>query len=110
MRRREFLRQAAATAAAAAASSQLKAKTPTNPIARRTLGRTGEQLSIIAFGGIVVMNESTGESRTLWPRQWIAGSTTSTLLRATVMRRSGLDRRWLRIARTAFWRARPKAG
>ena len=62
MRRREFLRQAAVTAAAAAASSQLKAKTPTNPIARRTLGRTGEQLSIIAFGGIVVMNESAGES------------------------------------------------
>ena len=27
------------------------------PIARRTLGRTGEKLSIIGFGGIVVMNE-----------------------------------------------------
>ena len=62
MRRREFLKHAAVTAAAVATSSQLKAKTPTDPIARRTLGRTGEQLSIIAFGGIVVMNESTGES------------------------------------------------
>jgi aryl-alcohol dehydrogenase-like predicted oxidoreductase len=62
MRRREFLKQAAVTAAAVATSSQLKAKTPANPIARRTLGRTGEQLSIIAFGGIVVMNESTGEA------------------------------------------------
>ncbi len=62
MRRREFLKHAAVTAAAVAASSQLKAKAPANPIARRALGRTGEQLSIIAFGGIVVMNESTGES------------------------------------------------
>ncbi len=62
MRRREFLKQAAVTAATVAVSSQLESKTPTNPIARRTLGRTGEQLSIIAFGGIVVMNETTGES------------------------------------------------
>ncbi len=62
MRRREFLKQAAVTAATVATASQLKAKTPANPIARRTLGRTGEHLSIIAFGGIVVMNESTGES------------------------------------------------
>jgi aryl-alcohol dehydrogenase-like predicted oxidoreductase len=62
MRRREFLKQAAVTAATVAASSQMKAKTPTNPIAKRTLGRTGEQLSIIAFGGIVVMNETTGEA------------------------------------------------
>jgi aryl-alcohol dehydrogenase-like predicted oxidoreductase len=62
MRRREFLKRAAVTAANVAASSQLKAKTPANPIARRTLGRTGEQLSIIAFGGIVVMNETTGEA------------------------------------------------
>jgi aryl-alcohol dehydrogenase-like predicted oxidoreductase len=62
MRRREFLKQAAVTAATVAASTQLKAKTPANPIARRTLGRTGEQLSIIAFGGIVVMNENPGEA------------------------------------------------
>ena len=62
MRRREFLKQAAVTAATFAASNQIKAKTPANPIAKRTLGRTGEQLSIIAFGGIVVMNETTGES------------------------------------------------
>ena len=33
------------------------AKTPSNPIARRTLGKTGERLSIIGFGGIVVMDE-----------------------------------------------------
>jgi aryl-alcohol dehydrogenase-like predicted oxidoreductase len=36
------------------------AATPANPIARRTLGKTGEQLSIIGFGGIVVMDEETG--------------------------------------------------
>lgn len=64
MKRREFLKQAAVTAAAVASSSHLRAsgKSPTSPIARRTLGRTGEQLSIIAFGGIVVMNEETGAS------------------------------------------------
>ena len=62
MKRREFLKQAAITAAAVASTSQLNASaaTPANPIARRTLGRTGEQLSIIGFGGIVVMDEETG--------------------------------------------------
>lgn len=62
MKRREFLKQAAVTAAAVASTGHLKAsgKTPSNPIARRTLGSTGEQLSIIGFGGIVVMNEETG--------------------------------------------------
>jgi aryl-alcohol dehydrogenase-like predicted oxidoreductase len=62
MRRREFLKHAAVTAATVAASNQIKAKTPANPIAKRTLGRTGEHLSMIAFGGIVVMNETTGEA------------------------------------------------
>jgi aryl-alcohol dehydrogenase-like predicted oxidoreductase len=62
--RREFLKQAAITAAAVANASQLsaRAKTPSNPIARRKLGKTGEQLSIIGFGGIVVMNESAPEA------------------------------------------------
>ena len=62
MKRREFLKQAAVTAAAVASTSKLSASgsTPARPIARRTLGKTGEQLSIIAFGGIVVMNEETG--------------------------------------------------
>lgn len=64
MERRDFLKQAAVTAAAVASSSQLEAaaKTPVNPIPRRALGRTGEHLSIIGFGGIVVMNETAGES------------------------------------------------
>src|SRR6202167_6599539 len=62
MKRREFLKQAGLTAAAVASTSQRKASasTPSNPIARRTLGKTGEELSIIGFGGIVVMNEETG--------------------------------------------------
>lgn len=62
MKRREFLKQAALTAATVASTSQLHAsgKTPSNPIARRALGKTGEKLSIIGFGGIVVMDEETG--------------------------------------------------
>ena len=62
MKRREFLKQAAITAAAVASTSQMNASaaTPANPIARRTLGKTGEQLSIIGFGGIVVMDVETG--------------------------------------------------
>lgn len=67
MERRAFIRQAAVTAAAAASASKLKAKSSTamDPIARRALGRTGEKLSIIGFGGIVVMNESTGDSKNI---------------------------------------------
>jgi len=63
MERRAFIRQAAITAAIASSSRlHASAKTPSNPIARRTLGKTGEKLSIIGFGGIVVMDETTGES------------------------------------------------
>jgi aryl-alcohol dehydrogenase-like predicted oxidoreductase len=66
MERRNFLKQAAITAAAVASASQLSraaatsSTTPSKPIARRTLGKTGERLSIIGFGGIVVMNEDPG--------------------------------------------------
>ena len=59
MQRRTFLQQAATTAALAAAAPLQAAATPANKIARRPLGKTGEQLSIIGFGGIVVMNEDT---------------------------------------------------
>ncbi len=64
MKRRDFLKQAALTAATVATASRAhaSAKTASNPIARRTLGKTGEQLSIIGFGGIVVMDEDTGEA------------------------------------------------
>ena len=57
MKRREFLKNV--TAAAVASTSRLNAS-PAKPIARRTLGKTGEKLSIIGFGGIVVMSEDTG--------------------------------------------------
>jgi len=58
MQRREFMKQAAITAAVASASKMKAAgTTPSNPIAKRTLGKTGERLSIIGFGGIVVMDE-----------------------------------------------------
>ncbi len=66
MERREFLKQSALTAAAAATSSgSLSAATPNELIARRPLGKTGEHLSIIGFGGIVVMNESSGQATNL---------------------------------------------
>jgi aryl-alcohol dehydrogenase-like predicted oxidoreductase len=59
MERRKFLKHAAMTAAVASAPRLRAAdpKTPARPIARRPLGKTGEHLSIIGFGGIVVMNE-----------------------------------------------------
>jgi aryl-alcohol dehydrogenase-like predicted oxidoreductase len=60
MKRRDFLKQAAITAAAVASAPRMPAadpKTPARPIARRPLGKTGEHLSIVGFGGIVVMNE-----------------------------------------------------
>ena len=62
MKRREFIKQATLTAATVASASQLNASgtTPSSPIAKRTLGKTGEKLSMIGFGGIVVMNEDTG--------------------------------------------------
>jgi aryl-alcohol dehydrogenase-like predicted oxidoreductase len=58
MERRIFLKQAAITAASVASAHDVSAaKTPSNPIAKRVLGKTGEKLSIIGFGGIVVMDE-----------------------------------------------------
>jgi aryl-alcohol dehydrogenase-like predicted oxidoreductase len=63
MERRDFLKQAVITAAAVATAPGLHAsdvkssEVPSKPIARRPLGKTGEHLSIIGFGGIVVMNE-----------------------------------------------------
>jgi aryl-alcohol dehydrogenase-like predicted oxidoreductase len=65
MERREFLKQAGLTAAAVASTSQLQASTPSHPIQKRTLGKTGEQLSMIGFGGIVVMNEDTGAANNI---------------------------------------------
>jgi aryl-alcohol dehydrogenase-like predicted oxidoreductase len=64
MERRDFLKQSA-FAAAAAATTKLASASPTNPIARRPLGKTGEHLSIIGFGGIVVMNEESGAAKNI---------------------------------------------
>ena len=65
MERRDFLKQTALTAAAAAGARLASATTHEKPIARRTLGKTGESLSIIGFGGIVVMNEDAGQSKNI---------------------------------------------
>ncbi len=65
MERRDFLKQSAFTAAAAAGTRLASAASPEKPIARRTLGKTGESLSIIGFGGIVVMNEDPTQSKNI---------------------------------------------
>ncbi len=65
MERRDFLKQSALAAAATATTRFASAATPTKPIERRPLGKTGEHLSIIGFGGIVVMNEDTGASKNI---------------------------------------------
>ncbi len=62
MRRRDFLKKGTAAAGLAASQKMFtplaKAGTPASQqaIPRRPLGKTGEKLSIIALGGIVVMN------------------------------------------------------
>src|ERR1700757_1328934 len=65
MERREFLKQSALAAAAAASTKVSAAMTPTTTIARRPLGKTGEHLSMIGFGGIVVMDEDTSHSNNI---------------------------------------------
>jgi predicted aldo/keto reductase-like oxidoreductase len=54
MDRREFLKTAAVTGLTAALADQT-ADAAQKPLPRRKLGRTGEQLSIIGLGGIVVI-------------------------------------------------------
>lgn len=64
MNRRSFLKESlekgTVVAAGLAASGELlaaqPAKTPGRPLARRPLGKTGEHLSIIGLGGVVVMS------------------------------------------------------
>ncbi|TCK72119.1 aldo/keto reductase [Acidipila rosea] len=67
MQRRDFLKQAALTTAAATAT-KLSADTTSasqGKIPRRPLGKTGEHLSIIGFGGIVVMNETSDQAKNI---------------------------------------------
>jgi len=56
--RRQFLRAAGAVASAAVAGALGAGCKPGEALARRTLGKTGERLSIVGFGGIVVKDES----------------------------------------------------
>jgi aryl-alcohol dehydrogenase-like predicted oxidoreductase len=67
MMRRDFLKQAGITAAAIASTSGLNASNsaPSMPITRRALGKTGEHLSIIGFGGILVMDREPGAAGNL---------------------------------------------
>lgn len=66
MDRRNFLRTGTVTAAGIAASTALGSALARadeglgaeRPIPKRKLGKTGEELSIVGFGGIVVMNNS----------------------------------------------------
>ena len=76
MERRSFLKHAAAAAAATATAgiglaagakesgSEAKPESPASGgIERRVLGRTGEKLSVIGFGGIIVMKQTPEEAR-----------------------------------------------
>jgi len=66
MDRRDFLKKGTTAAAGLAASNQLleplakadETAGSQKPIPRRKLGKTGEELSIVGFAGIVVMNNS----------------------------------------------------
>jgi aryl-alcohol dehydrogenase-like predicted oxidoreductase len=64
MLRREFLKTAPAAGLAACFPATLLGveRNSVNGLERRTLGRTGERLSIIGFGGIVVMNATTEQA------------------------------------------------
>jgi predicted aldo/keto reductase-like oxidoreductase len=66
MRRREFVVGAAGAGTALslfpAGLAGLERETTAGGLERRALGRTGERLSIIGFGGIVVMNVSAEEA------------------------------------------------
>jgi aryl-alcohol dehydrogenase-like predicted oxidoreductase len=68
--RRDFLRGAGVAASAAALAAcvpvpESAAPVPAYKIPRRTLGNTGRQLSVVGFGGIVVMNETPDDAKAL---------------------------------------------
>jgi aryl-alcohol dehydrogenase-like predicted oxidoreductase len=64
IQRRTFLKQASMGAMLGCFPASLAGieREKTGPLERRSLGRTGEQLSIIGFGGIVVMDATTKEA------------------------------------------------
>ncbi len=67
MRRRDFLKRSTAVAGLAASGKILPAaeKRQFPPIPKRKLGKTGEELSIIALGGVVVMDTEQSHSNDL---------------------------------------------
>ena len=69
MRRRDFIKTAAITVPAlglfSADLSTITRKSSPGKIEKRSLGRTGEMLSMIGFGGIIVMNATHEESSQL---------------------------------------------
>jgi aryl-alcohol dehydrogenase-like predicted oxidoreductase len=65
MERRDFLRATSAASLAAcfpATLAGMQRIAAPGTLERRALGRTGERLSVIGFGGIVVMNATTAEA------------------------------------------------
>jgi len=72
MNRRDFLRQTSGAAATVglfpASLSAVEREIKKGYLERRALGQTGEKLSIVAFGGIV-LNKSTPEQAAQWVRQ-----------------------------------------
>jgi predicted aldo/keto reductase-like oxidoreductase len=64
IKRRTFLKHATAGAMLSCFPASLSAvkRTPTGSLERRTLGRTGEKLSIIGFGGIVVRDTTAAQA------------------------------------------------
>ena len=81
MNRRDFLKAAAAVGFASAMGSGADAG---GKLPRRPLGKTGERLSIIGLGGIVLIGQRTEQRPTSdRGRPSIAESTTSTSLPAT---------------------------
>ncbi len=66
MRRRDFVASAAGAGAAfslfPAGLAGLEREKSSGRLERRSLGKTGEKLSIIGFGGIVVMNATTEQA------------------------------------------------
>ena len=65
MQRREFLKQTSAAAVVScfpASLAGIERSRAGQQLERRSLGRTGERLSIIGFGGIVVMDATTKEA------------------------------------------------
>lgn len=73
LNRRDFLRATGVAASAAAlaacvpvpAAPPPAAPEPAFKIPRRTLGKTGRRLSVVGFGGIVVMNEMPDDAKAL---------------------------------------------